>query len=479
MEDLTRLTACEAVDLLRRRDISPLDLVEASAQRIEAVEPTINAMPVLCLERARAHARHMMSAPVPASMPRGWLGGLPIAIKDLIDVAGVRTTYGSPLFADNIAQRSHPLVSRLEALGAIVMGKSNIPEFAVGGNTVNPLFGGTRNPWNTRLTPGGSTGGGAAALATGEVWLAHGTDHGGSLRRPAAYCGVVGMRCSPGRITRGTPRNLWSPQVVQGPMARNVSDLALFLDAMAGFCPRDPLTFDAPSQSFLAGVREARMPARIAYTGDFAGRIKVDRESRDICARAVRRFNDLGAVVEDASPDIGEAEEAFLVIRGQNFLVDREAMLQSHRDRLKPDMIWNIERGQQQSASRLAWADRERSRLYGAFLDFFEKFDLLVTPAATTPAWSADKPHPERIDGEPPANIMAASLLNSIITLTGLPSLVLPCGFDALERPIGLQITGRPRGEAAVLQAAALLEASLGLAGRLPIEPTEGPLPPQ
>ncbi|MGE4337601.1 MAG: amidase [Pigmentiphaga sp.] len=479
MEDLTRLTACEAVDLLQRKEISPLDLVEASAQRIEAVEPAINAMPVLCLERAREHARRLMSAVAPTPTPRGWLGGLPIAVKDLIDVEGVRTTYGSPLYADNIAQRSHPLVSRLEALGGIVMGKSNIPEFAVGGNTVNPLFGGTRNPWNTRLTPGGSTGGGAAALAAGEVWLAHGTDHGGSLRRPAAYCGVVGMRCSPGRITRGTPRNLWSPQVVQGPMARNVADLALFLDAMAGFCPRDPLTFDAPQQGFLAAVRKPRTPSRIAYTGDFNGRIAVDRETRDICAQAVRRFEALGAVVEDASPDIGEAEEAFLVIRGQNFLVDRESLLQSHRDRLKPDMIWNIERGQQQSASRLAWADRERARLYSVFLEFLDNFDVLITPAATTPAWSADRPHPDCIDGKRPANIMAASLLNSIVTLTGLPSLVLPCGFDAYERPIGLQITGRPRGEAAVLQAAALLESSLGLANRLPIEPKQGPLPPQ
>lgn len=479
METLIHLTACEAVDLLQRRDISPLDLVEASARRIAAVEPAINAIPVLCLERAREHARRLMNAAAPASLPRGWLGGLPLVIKDLIDVEGVRTTYGSPLYADNVAQRSHPLVARLEALGGIVMGKSNIPEFAVGGNTVNPLFGGTRNPWNTRLTPGGSTGGGAAALAAGEVWLAHGTDHGGSLRRPAAYCGVVGMRCSPGRVTRGTPRNLWSPQVVQGPMARNVADLALFLDAMAGFCPRDPLTFDAPQQGFLDAVRTARAPLRVAYTGDFGGRIAVDRETREICAQAVRHFEGLGTSVEEASPAIGEAEEAFLVIRGQNFLVDRETLLQTHRDRLKPDMIWNIERGQQQSASRLAWADRERAKLYGTFLEFFERYDLLITPAATTPAWSADKPHPERIDGKLPANIMAASLLNSIITLTGLPSLVLPCGFDAYERPIGLQITGRPRGEAAVLQAAALLEASLGLAGRLPVEPTQGPLPPQ
>src|SRR5436190_19066093 len=246
--ELWRMSAVEAVARLRRGEISPLELVEASARRIAEVEPAVNALPTLCLDRARDHARRIMQGgpACDASSEAGWLAGLPISIKDLTDVAGVRTTYGSPLFADHVPTKSHPVVERIERKGGIVIAKSNTPEFGAGGSTFNEVFGRTRNPWNTALTPGGSTGGGGAALAAGEVWLAHGSDHAGSLRPPATYCSVVGLRPSPGRITRGTSNNLFSPLSVQGPMAPNVADVELLLDTMAGLCPRDPLTFDAP-----------------------------------------------------------------------------------------------------------------------------------------------------------------------------------------------------------------------------------------
>src|ERR1700756_3466797 len=249
--ELWRMSAVEAVARLREREVSPLELVEASARRIAEIEPAVNALPTLCLDRAREHARRIMQggAACKAAGEAGWLAGLPVSIKDLTDVAGVRTTYGSPLFADHVPAQSHPLVERIERKGGIVVAKSNTPEFGAGGNTFNEVFGRTRNPWNTALTCGGSTGGGAVSLATGEVWLAHGSDHGGSLRRPGTYCSVVGLRPSPGRVTRGTSNNLWSPQSVQGPMARNVPDLALFLDTMAGLCLQDPMTFDAPAVS--------------------------------------------------------------------------------------------------------------------------------------------------------------------------------------------------------------------------------------
>src|SRR5262245_12508213 len=187
----------------------------------------------------------------------------------------------------------------------------------------------TRNPWNTALTPGGSTGGGAAALASGEVWLAHGSDHAGSLRRPATYCSVVGLRPSAGRITRGTPNNLFAPLSVQGPMGRNVADVALFLDAMVGLCPRDPLTFDAPGQSFSRAVAVPVAPKRVAFTADFGGKVPVDREMREICTAAVGCFEYLGAVVEEASPDLGNIAEAFLTLRSHHYVVDRELMLQT------------------------------------------------------------------------------------------------------------------------------------------------------
>ncbi len=237
-DELCRLTATEAVLRLKRREITPLDLIDAATRRIAEVEPDINALPTLCIDRARAHAEKLMRGEGrEAEAEPGWLHGLPVAIKDLTDVAGVRTTYGSPIFRDHVPTRSHPVVERIERRGGIVIAKSNTPEFGAGGSTFNEVFGRTRNPWNTALTPGGSTGGGAAALAAGEVWLAHGSDHAGSLRRPATYCSVVGLRPSPGRVTRGTSNNLFSPLSVQGPMARNVADVALFLDTMAGLLP--------------------------------------------------------------------------------------------------------------------------------------------------------------------------------------------------------------------------------------------------
>jgi amidase len=448
--ELFRMTATEAVKRLRRGEISPLELVEAAAARIAEVEPAVNAMPTLCLDRARAHAKRLMAGDgMDAAGEPGWLGGLPISIKDLTDVAGVRTTYGSPIFRDHVPARSHPLVERIERLGGIVMGKSNTPEFGAGGSTFNAVFGRTRNPWNTALTCGGSTGGGAVSVATGEVWLAHGTDHGGSLRRPGTYCSVVGLRPSPGRVTRGTSNNLFSPLSVQGPMARNIPDLALFLDTMAGLCPSDPLTFDAPAVSFARAVAEAKPPRRIAWSPDYSGKLLVERETRAICERAVRRFEDLGCVVEEYAPDLGAIEEAFMVLRAQHFVVDRELQLQQHRDLIKPDIIWNTEQGLAQTPSRLAWADRERAAFYRRVAEMFRTYDIFVTPSAATPAFDVMLRHPETIDGVKLTNYMSASTLNAAITMTSCPAVALPAGFDRFGRPVGLQIADPGGGRGA------------------------------
>ncbi len=477
-DELCRLTATEAVLRLKRGEITPLDLIEAAERRILAVEPALNALPTLCLDRARAHARRLMRGEGrEAEGEPGWLGGLPVAIKDLADVAGVRTTYGSPIFRDSVPQTSHPVVERIERKGGIVIAKSNTPEFGAGGSTFNEVFGRTRNPWNTALTPGGSTGGGAAALAAGEVWLAHGTDHAGSLRRPATYCSVVGLRPSAGRITRGTSNNLFAPLSVQGPMARNVADVALFLDTMAGLCPRDPLTFEAPHFSFAAAVANPVPPRRVAFTEDFSANVPVDRETRTICAAAARRFSELGAVVEEAAPDLGNIGEAFLALRSQHYVVDRELMLRSHRDLIKPDIVWNTERGLKQTASELAAAERERAALFRRAADFFATYDLLVTPGASTPAFDVNLRMPEAIDGQKLENYLGASLITAATTMMGLPSIAVPCGFDRHGRPVGLQIVGRHRGEASLLQAARLFEQVMGISGRVPIDPRPGTVP--
>jgi amidase len=478
-DELCRLTAIEAVFCLKRREITPLELIDAAAHRIDAVESQVNALPTRCIERARAHAERLMrGADREAEAGPGWLGGLPVAIKDLADVAGVRTTYGSPIFRDHVPTTSHPVVERIERKGGIVIAKSNTPEFGAGGSTFNEVFGRTRNPWNTALTSGGSTGGGAAALAAGEVWLAHGSDHAGSLRRPATYCSVVGLRPSPGRVTRGTSNNLFSPLSVQGPMARNVPDVALFLDAMAGLCPRDPLTFEAPQQSFFDAVASPMAPKRVAYTADFGGRVPVDRETREICAKAARRFEELGAVVEEAAPDLGNISEAFLALRSQHFVVERELMLATHRELIKPDIIWNTERGLRQTPSELAAAERERAALFRRAADFFATYDLLVTPGASTPAFDVELRMPAAVDGKKLENYLGASLITAATTMMAVPSIAVPCGFDRHGRPVGLQLVGRHRGEARLLQAAALFEQAMQLSALVPIDPRAGSVPP-
>ena len=367
--------------------------------------------------------------------------------------------------------------SASNARAASSSGKSNTPEFGAGGSTFNEVFGRTHNPWNTALTCGGSTGGGAVSVATGEVWLAQGTDHGGSLRRPGTYCSVVGLRPSPGRVTRGTPHNLFSPLSVQGPMARNVPDLALFLDTMAGWCPHDPLTFDAPSTSFSDMVAHARPPRRIAYTGDYDGRLAVDRETREICAAAVRRFESLGCVVEEYAPELGGIEEAFMVLRAQHFVVDRELQLQAHRDQLKSDIVWNTEQGLAQTPSRIAWAERERAAFYRRFVELFSRYELFITPSAATPAFDVNLRHPETIDDRKLTNYMGASMLNAAITMTSCPAAAVPCGFDRFGRPVGLQFVGPARGEASVLAAAAVFEQLTELDRLLPIDPRPGVVP--
>ena len=477
--ELCRLTATEAVLALKRREITPLDLIDAAARRIADVEPAINALPTLCIERARAHAQRLMRREgCEAEAEPGWLAGLPVAIKDLADVAGVRTTYGSPIFRDHVPTSSHPVVKRIERKGGIVIAKSNTPEFGAGGSTFNEVFGRTRNPWNTALTSGGSTGGGAAALAAGEVWLAHGSDHAGSLRRPATYCAVVGLRPSPGRVTRGTSNNLFSPLSVQGPMGRNVADVALFLDAMAGECPRDPLTFPAPQRSFAAAVANPIAPKRVAYTADFGGKVPVDRETREICAAAARRFEELGAVVKEAHPDLGDIAQAFLALRSQHFVVERELMLATHRDQIKPDIIWNTERGLRASPSELAAAERARAALFRRVAEFFATYDLLVSPGASTPAFDVELRMPATIDGKKLENYLDASLITAATTMMALPSIAMPCGFDRYGRPVGLQMVGRHRGEAELLQAAVLFEQVMGLASLVPIDPRPGAVPP-
>jgi amidase len=466
-DDLIRLTAVEAVRRLKQRKVSPLELIDAALRRIDAVDGGVNALPTRCIERARERAGKVA--------PDSLLAGLPISVKDLVDVAGVRTTYGSPIYAARVPDRSDVLVERLEANGALVIAKSNTPEFGAGANTFNPVFGKTRNPWNMAMSSAGSSGGAAVSLATGQVWLATGSDLGGSLRTPASFCGVVGLRPSPGRVAHGPFRSppfghAFDDLIVDGPMGRNVADVALMLDAMVGASSEDPLSLAAPAESFLAAVEAARPPRRVAFSPDL-GLTPVDPEIRDVCAAAAMRFQDMGGAVDQTSPDFSGAKETFQVLRAELFASDLAPLLESDRDKLKPDVIWNLEKGLTLTGADIARANRERGRLYNRVAQFFQTYDVLVCPTAIVPPFPVDQRYVEEVAGHRFENYVDWIAITYAITLTSCPAISIPCGFTRAGLPIGLQLVGRPHGEHRLLAAAHLLEQILGLSSRLPIEP--------
>ncbi len=467
--DLIRLSATEVVALLRRREVSPLDLIDALGARIDEVEPKVNALPLRFLDQARDAARRFMAAPPPADPPRGWLAGLPMAAKEYNDVAGQPTTFGSPIFADAVARENDHTVATLEASGAIFMAKSNVPEFA-GSNTFNPVYGKTRNPWNLAMTAGGSSGGAAAALASGTQWLAMGSDLGGSLRIPASYCGIAGMRPSVGRVARGAGLLPFDPLWVEGPMARNVRDLALMLDAQSAPHPHDPLSLPAPRVAFSDMLDNARPPRRVGFTPDL-GLSAVDPEVTGICREAAQRFAAAGASVEDAAPDFTGSIEAFQTLRAVLFGTLRGELLATERARINPAIVWNIEKGLKLTADEVLRAERGRAALYHRVAAFFDSFDLLACPTVAVPPYPVEQPYPTEIGGKKLTSYIDWMFLTFVITLTGCPALSIPCGFTKSGLPVGLQLVARTRADGELLGAAHLLEQDLGIAGRLPVDP--------
>ncbi len=461
-EELIGLTAREAVSRLKRREIHPRELVAAALARIAETDPAINAMPTLCPERALAAAER--------ASPDALLAGLPFAVKDLTDVAGVRSTQGSPVFANNIPDRSDLMVERIEAHGGVVLGKSNTPEFGAGANTFNEVFGETRNPWNTALTCAGSSGGSAAALAAGQVWLATGSDLGGSLRTPASFCGVVGIRPSPGRVASGPAALPFGTLAVEGPMGRNVGDAALLLDAMVGEHPEDPLSLAAPAGSYRAQAERPALPRRVGFSPDL-GICPMEPEVVEIARRAVARLAREGVDVTDACPDFSEAPAAFKTLRALGFSTSMKELYDNRRGELKPDVIWNIEHGMKLDAAVIGEAERARGRLYYRLVAFFRDHDFLICPAAQVAPFPVETRWIREIAGVPLDNYVEWIRITYAVTLTSLPVVALPCGVTADGRPVGLQLIGRPRGEAALIAAAAALESLWGLATQVPILP--------
>jgi len=466
-QDLIRNSACEVVGKLKSGEVTPLDLLDVLEKRIAEVDGKVNALPILCFGRAREHAEALMKKP---ASQRGLLAGLPVPIKDLTAVAGVRTTQGSPIFKDNIPEHSDILVERLEDNGAVIYAKSNTPEFGAGANTFNEVFGPTLNPWDTSRSAAGSSGGAAVALATGTAWLAHGSDMGGSLRNPASFCGVVGLRPSIGRVAHTPKFKVDRTLGVQGPMARNVEDLALLLDAMSGEHPADPLSLPALLTSFLSAARSGSKPKRIAYSPDL-GITPVDPEVAAITRKAAERFAELGAIVEQAHPDLREAHECFHVLRALDFAVSKAELLRKHRDLLKPEVIWNIEEGLKLTVEQVARAEAQRVALAARAEAFFKTYDLLLAPATIVPPFPVQNRYVAECAGKKFDNYVEWLGIVYAITLACCPALSLPCGFTASGLPVGLQIVGPSRGEAKLLAGAKVLEDILGLRGTTPIDP--------
>jgi amidase len=434
------------------------------------VDGAVNALPTLCFDRARAHADRLMRLP---AAERGPLAGLPVPIKDLTEVAAVRTTHGSRIFANNIPEKSNILVQNLERQGGVIYAKSNTPEFGAGANTFNEVFGATLNPWNTSRSAAGSSGGAAVALATGMAWVAHGSDMGGSLRNPASFCGVVGMRPSLGRVARSPGAQIDATLSVEGPMARNVEDLALLFDAMIGENPGDPLSAPKPPTSFLDAARSEWRPRKVAYSADL-GITPVDPEVAAITRAAAERLAGQGIVVEEAHPDFSEAHECFQILRALSFATSRGKLLREHRDLLKPEVIWNIEKGLKLTSDDIAKAEAQRVALLQRAIRFFETYDLLLCPATIVAAFPIEQRYLAACAGHTFETYIDWLAIVYAATLACCPALSLPCGFTSEKLPVGLQIVGPPRAEARVLAGAKLLEDMLGLRGMTPIEPRVG-----
>lgn len=468
---LYRLSATQAVQQLRDGHVSPLELVDAAIERIEAVDAQLNALPTRCFDRAREHARALMNRGGEPPQAAHWLRGLPVAVKDLVDVAGVRTTYGSPIYADHVPQRSDLLVERLEANGAIVVAKSNTPEFGAGASTFNAVFGKTCNPWNGAKSVAGSSGGSAAALASGQVWLATGSDLGGSLRLPASFNAVLGLRPSPGCVARGPGQQPFSTLAVEGPMARNAADLALMLDAMSGAHPCDPLAVPAPAQAYTEQMRQTRPARRIGFSPDL-GLSVVDAEVAALCAQAAAALaGACDAELIDEAPDLSGAQDCFQTLRAAVYAADLSDTLARHRAQLKPEVVWNIEKGLTLTAAEIGAAEHVRARLVQNTGEYFQRCDLLVCPTAIVPPFDVDVRYVEQVGEHRFDNYVDWMTLTYAISLLGCPALSAPAGFTADGLPVGLQIVAPPRGEGRLLAAALALENATGIARRLPIDP--------
>ena len=459
-------TARELARRIARREISVTEVVRAHLAQIERVNPTVNAIVTLAAERALEEAAARDAALARGEAP-GPLFGLPVVHKDLVPTRGIRTTYGSPIYRDHVPDQDALIVERLRAAGAVTLGKSNTPEFGAGSQTFNEVFGRTLNPYDPTKTCGGSSGGAAVALACGMVPIADGSDMGGSLRNPAAFCNVVGLRPSPGRVPIWPTDSAWMPFSVQGPMARTVADAALLLSVLAGPDPRSPIAIREAGERFRAPLDRDFTGVRVAWSRDLGG-LPVDRRVTAALEGQRKTLEHLGCVVEDDQPDFSDAREIFQTWRAVAFAAKYGPLLAQHRARMKDTVVWNIEQASRLSARDVGEAETKRTALYHRVRRFLERHEFLVLPATQVPPFDVTQPYVTEIDGVRLPTYIDWMRACSDITVTGLPAISVPGGFTADGLPVGLQIVGRHQDEWSVLQLAHAVEQATGLWRRRP-----------
>lgn len=456
-EELCQLTALDLAQKLRRKQVSAREVLDAHLRQIARVNPKVNAIVTLVPEFAQQAAKLADEAAAKGQF-LGPLHGLPIAHKDLADTKGIRTTYGSPLFKDYIPTASSIFIERIQAAGAITLGKTNTPEFGAGSQTFNPVFGATKNPYDLSKTCGGSSGGAAVALATRMLPIADGSDMGGSLRNPAAFCGVTGFRPSPGRVP--TASN-WNPLSTAGPMARNVADLALLLSAMAGPDPRYPLSLPEPGARFAQPLTRNPKGLKIAFAANLLG-LPFHRDIKAVFQSQRQLLTQLGCLVTDAEPDLTNADEIFKTLRAQSFFQGHADKLAKSRDQLKATVIEEVERGARLTPADIAKAESGRARLHVRVGEFFSKYDYLVLPTTQVPAFDVTQPFVTEIEGVKMTSYIDWMKSCYFVTVTACPAASVPCGFTPSGLPVGLQIVGRPQDDWGVLQFAHAFEAARG-----------------
>ena len=446
------LTASDLVQKIKAREISAVEVLQAHLEQIERVNPHVNAIVTLLPDRAEQAARAIDEQLGRGEDP-GPLCGLPVAHKDLVVTKGIRTTCGSPIYQDFIPDEDALIVERLRDAGAVTIGKTNTPEFGAGSQTFNEVFGETHNPYDLTKTCGGSSGGAAVSLACGMLPIADGSDTGGSLRNPAAFCNVVGFRPSPGRVPVWPNELGRFPISVQGPMARTVEDVALMLSAIAGPDPRDPIAIPAAGDRFRQPLARDFRNTRIAWSADFGG-LPMDQQITQVLEPQIETFAGLGCQVALGQPDFSDADEIFQVLRAWAFELKFTPLIEKHREQIKDTIIWNAEFGQSLTGPQISRAENLRTQLFQRVVKFMETHDFMIFPVTQVPPFDLKQPYIEEIDGVKMQTYIDWMKSCYFVTVTGLPAISVPCGFTETGLPVGLQIVGRHQDDWGVLQLA-------------------------